>query len=265
MSGLQFMRAKSYAAGWLVGLTVAALSSGVAQPSTSVLTRPLLSVDEVVENLQQKNQERTDALRQFQSTRTYRLEYRGFPSNRDADMTVKVNYRSPDKKEFLVVSANGSNFIINHVFKRLMEAEREAVKPENQRRTALSPENYDFRMEGFRNTSTGGEYVLQVRPKSENKFLIRGKIWVDARDFAVTRIQAEPAKNPSYWIKRTDVEHRYEKVGDFWLPAVNHSESFLRLGGRATLTIQYKDYTVIAARPLQGIKSPDQNLAQVPR
>jgi hypothetical protein len=37
------------------------------------------------------------------------------------------------------------------------------------------------------------------------------------------------------------------KVGDFWLPARNESVSYIRLGGRATLTIEYKDYRVIDA------------------
>ena len=39
------------------------------------------------------------------------------------------------------------------------------------------------------------------------------------------RIEAEPAKNPSFWIKKTDIHHEYVKVGDFWLPADNKSVS----------------------------------------
>ena len=40
------------------------------------------------------------------------------------------------------------------------------------------------------------QYVLNVIPRTDEKFLYRGKIWVDAKDFAVTRIEAEPAKEP---------------------------------------------------------------------
>ncbi len=61
-------------------------------------------------------------------------------------------------------------------------------------------------------------YVLEVTPKRKNKYLYNGKIWVDAKDFAVTHVEARPAVNPSFWISGTDIEHRYEKVGDFWLP-----------------------------------------------
>ena len=40
------------------------------------------------------------------------------------------------------------------------------------------------------------------------------------------------------------VRHRYEKVGDFWLPAENHSKSLIRMGGQAVLSIEYKEYKI---------------------
>ena len=65
---------------------------------------------------------------------------------------------------------------------------------------------------------------------------------MNAEDFAVESIDAEPAKNPSFWIKKTHIEHRYQKIGQFWLPASNQTISSVRLGGTATLSIQYLDY-----------------------
>ena len=35
---------------------------------------------------------------QFNGTRVYRMQYRGFPSDRDAEMVVNVTYRAPDAK-----------------------------------------------------------------------------------------------------------------------------------------------------------------------
>jgi hypothetical protein len=71
----------------------------------------------------------------------------------------------------------------------------------------------------------------------------------------VVRIKGEPGKNPSFWIKKTDVEHNYEKVGDFWLPAQNRTESVVRLGGVARLSIEYKDYKILKAEPLREAKA----------
>ncbi len=186
------------------------------------------------------------------------MQYRGIPGDRDAEMVVKVTYRAPDAKEFSVVSQSGSKFVVDHVFKKLLEGEQEAANEENRRNSALTTENYEFTSAGYENTAEGAEYVLNLLPKTKNKFLYRGKIWVDAKDFAVVRIEGEPAKNPSWWIKKTEVKHRYVKVNDFWLPAENHTESLIRLGGRAILSIEYKDYKIMKASPLRGSETARQ-------
>jgi hypothetical protein len=38
---------------------------------------------------------------------------------------------------------------------------------------------------------------------------------VDGIDFAVTHIEAEPAQNPSFWTKKSEIHHEYKKVGAF--------------------------------------------------
>jgi hypothetical protein len=72
-------------------------------------------------------------------------------------------------------------------------------------------------------------------------------------DFAVTRLEAEPAKNPSFWTKNSEIEEAYTKVSDFWLPERNHSVTAIRFGGRAELTIQYKNYQITSADPVSDL------------
>lgn len=217
-------------------------------PSSSIPATPL-SVGQIVANLQANNKSRAAALDQYKATRVYHMQYRGFPSDRDAEMVVDVDYHAPNSKKFSVVSQTGSKFIIDHVFRKLLEGEQEATNEENRQRTALSTENYDFASAGYEASPDGGRYVLNLLPKTRNKFLYRGKIWVDAKDFAVVRIQGEPERNPSFWIKKTNIEHTYVNVNGFWLPSQNHTESVIRLGGVAVLSIEYKDYTFTHARP----------------
>ena len=237
------------------------LASGVAAaqqaPEPRVQSSPL-PLNQVVKNLEERNAARTAALGQFEGKRIYRMEYRGFPSNRDAEMVVKVNYRAPNSKEFTVVSQTGSKFIIDHIFNKLLEGEQEAAKGDNQAQTRLSSENYDFEFAGFEATPQGSRYVLNLLPKTKNKFLYRGKIWVDAKDFAVVRIEGEPGKNPSFWIKKTEIAHQYVKVDDFWLPAENRTQSVIRLGGTASLSIEYQDYKILEASPLKTLKNSGQ-------
>lgn len=233
-------------------LVLIGLSPAAAQPSDKPATSGSfrLNAEEVVTNLMQRNLERATALRAYQGTRVYRLDYHGFPGSRSAEMTVEVKYRSPDSKEFSVRSKNGSQLLIDRVFAKLMQSEKEALTKENQSRVALNNENYRFTLAGYESTPTGSTYVLSVEPVTNNKLLYRGRIWVDAEDFAVVRIDAVPAKNPSFWTKETRIEQVYGKVGDFWLPVSNRSTSAIRLGGHAYLTIDYKDYQITAATPL---------------
>ncbi len=227
-------------------ISLAQLSEGSAAP----FARASLPPEQIVKNLEDKNAQRAAALNGFVGTRVYRMQYRGLPSDRDAEMTVNVTYHAPDVKQFSIVSEKGSKFIIDHVFKKLLESEQEAANEENRRRTALSRENYDFSLAGYEESLDGGRYIFDLAPKTKNKFLYHGKVWVDAKDFAVVRIEGEPGKNPSFWIKKTEIEHKYVKVNEFWLPAENHTESIIRLGGRAILSIEYRDYKITTTAPL---------------
>jgi hypothetical protein len=223
-----------------------------AQPSNTIAVGPgtALTSEQVVNNLVRRNFERTQALAAYQGTRIYRLDYRGFMGSRSAEMVVGVRYKSPETKEFIILSETGSKLLIERVFKKLLQSEKEALVEENPSRTALNRDNYKFAQVGYESTPTGSLYILSVEPRTKNKFLYRGRIWVDAKDFAVVYLQGEPAKNPSFWTKDTKIEQTYAKVSDFWFPALNRSTTSIRLGGRAYLTIEYNDYRTTAAPPL---------------
>ncbi len=229
----------------LAAILAGTIAAGADSPPLppSITTAPL-TVDQVVDNLVRRDLERAQALGHYESTRVYRLTYIGFPGDRHAEMTVEASYDRPSTKRFQIISQSGSNLIINRVFKRLLASEIEAAEPEMHVRTLLNRDNYYFALIGFEPSEAGSQYVLGVYPKTRSKYLYRGKVWVDGTDFAVTRIEAEPAQNPSFWIKKSEIHHEYMKVQDFWLPRRNQSVSYIRLGGRATLTIEYKDYRV---------------------
>lgn len=211
-----------------------------------------LTVNQIVSRMEVRNRERASALHEFQGTRIYRMDYHGFFGHHEAEMVVAVDASTGGKK-FTIVSERGSKFVLDHVLERLLKGEKEATNDENRRRTALDTDNYNFSLTGYEDSPAGSRYILTVIPKTNNKYLYRGKIWVDGKDFAVCRIEAKPAKSPSFWIKKTEINHKYAKIGDFWLPEENHSESWIRFGGHAVLTIEYKDYKIIHAAPVNSI------------
>jgi hypothetical protein len=188
----------------------------------------------------ERNAERADQLRGYSDERHYTITYHGIPKNIAAAMVVEATYEAPSTKRFQILSSTGPKLLINRVLKRLLESEEDAAK--NPDRTALTSANYTFTILGMGEAAGRHCYVFHVEPKQDDKFLYRGKVYVDTEDFAVTQIEVEPAKNPSFWIKKTRIDHVYKKTGQFWLPDRNRSESSLRLGGTAVLTIDYGEY-----------------------
>jgi len=216
-------------------------------PAPSAISASNLSAAQIVTEMQRHNLARTAALKHYHSVRHYAVEYRGFSAKIAAKMEVDADYDAASGKTFRVISQSGSKMMIDKVLKRLLESETDASK---QRSTDLTSANYNFTLVGMENVDGRPTFVLGVEPLTNNKYLYRGKIWVDATDFALARIEASPAKNPSFWISSTAIHHRYMKTGGFWLPASNESDTQVRVGGKAVLTIDYGTYQVDPGSPL---------------
>ena len=221
----------------IIGVPAVAQQANVSAP---------LNAAEVMGHVVEMNEVRAKALEGYSSVRSYHLECHCV-SHKKADMVVRTDYQAPDKKEFTILSQSGSGTVRDRVFKKLLEAEQESMRAENQQRSAITPENYTFQLSDYEKTDTGEFYVLDAQPRSKNKFLFKGRIWVNAKDFAITRVEGEPAVNPSWWTVRTDFKRTYQKIGDFWLPESNESETKVRVFGTAVLSIEYRDYQITQA------------------
>jgi outer membrane lipoprotein-sorting protein len=216
---------------------------GVAQQTT--VAAPL-TADEVMQRVADNNELRAKTLKNYSSIRSYHLECHCL-SHKRADMVVRVDYQAPNKKDFTILEESGSGTVRHKVFKKLLEAEQESMQDENQQRSAVTLNNYTFQISDYQKTDMGEFYVLDAQPRSKNKFLFRGRIWVDAKDYAITRVEGEPAVNPSWWTVKTDFKRRYQKIGDFWLPESNESDTKVRVFGTAVLSIEYRDYQITQA------------------
>lgn len=232
---------------WLtLAAVMLSISAGCQGAGPSVVP---LTVDQIVDRMVAMNQARAVALRSYTSTCVYHVENENH--NKSADVVVRILYRGADAKETTVVSQSGSELLRNRVLSRLMEGEEEASREENRRRTDLSPQNYNFRLLGYDYSGPHGYYVLELSPKVKSKFIFQGRVWVNADDFAVVRMEGMPAKNPSWWTTHIDVYRSYCKVGDFWLPSRHESIAQVRMFGRSVLTIVYTDYKLLEARSVR--------------
>ena len=186
--------------------------------------------------------ERQATFHGYTAYRHYVLDNQRF--HKRAEMVVRITCLQNGSKQFDTISATGWGGARKHVFSKLLQAEAEASQPGFRERSRITPENYTFEMEGAETLDGRPVYVMTIAPKTPNKYLMRGRIWVDAEEYAIVRIEGQPAKNPSFWIKSVQFVHSYEKSGSFWLPVSDRSESEARIFGGTEVTIEYFNYNL---------------------
>jgi hypothetical protein len=213
----------------------------VVQVGSDVAALP--SVDEVIAKLVQRDQDRRSASQGYTSVRQYVLENSKY--HKEAYMIVRMTQCKDGSKEFKILTSSGWSGALNHVFAKLLKAEADASRPGNpEEDSRVTPQNYSFLMLRTEEVDGRKAYVIRVIPKKEKQYLVRGTIWVDAKDLAIIRIEGAPAKSPSFWIKSVRFAHTYEKHDKFWLAASAHSVSDAWFFGPTKLRIDYFDYSL---------------------
>lgn len=212
----------------------------------------------IIQQMLKRNSERTAALERYTSERTYSLDYSGTGGQHHAEVKVHAEYTKPEHKHLTIVGESGSKFLCEKVLRKLVEGEQESSEDSNRTQISLGPENYTAMLIGEEVPDwpgvTPGEkaWVLRMTPKVDNKFTYAGRIWISQDDYAVMRILAEPAKNPSFWLSHAAMDMRYVRHGDLWLPGRNVSSTHVKIGGDAKLTIDYGNYPLIAAHAVHS-------------
>ena len=214
-----------------------------------------LSTSEIVNRMVQADNDRLAALAGYTGVRRYRFENK--KSGKSAEITTRMTCDQAGVKKFEVISENGSGFVRNHILRKMVEAEEEASQKGERQDSRIVPSNYDFRLISRETLNGRDNYVLEIVPKKPKKFLIQGKIWVDAEDFAIARVEGQPAKNPSFWIKHVDVVQQYGRSGQFWLPARNESVAEARIFGTSQLVIEYSDYVTSVRQAEAEVRSSE--------
>jgi outer membrane lipoprotein-sorting protein len=199
---------------------------------------PVPSAEDVVAKMIQFDAHRQSQLTGYTATR----RYVAVNKKRRAEMLVRVECASDGAKQFTILSVEGSGSIRKHVFQKLLSEETEASRRGTRNSTRLTPANYDFQILGQESRETGPAYVLEVSPRTPNKYLINGKIWVDANDYSIVRIEGQPARNPSFWVHSVHFVHTYQKVGQFWFASSTDTTSQIRIFGDSELTIENTAY-----------------------
>ncbi|HEX4229285.1 MAG TPA: hypothetical protein VHZ07_11495 [Bryobacteraceae bacterium] len=208
--------------------------------ATVAYSQQLPDANEVVARMMAHDAQRQSVFQGYTAFRRYVLEVPH--RHKRAEMLVKMTCSEDGSKQFETVSETGWHAARKHVFPRLLESESSASRPNVRERSRITPDNYLFEMVGTDSIDQRLAYVMTITPKTEDKYLVKGRIWVDAEDYAIMRIKGKPAKNPSFWTRSVHFVHTYEKRGSFWLPVSDRSVTDVWILGTTDLAIDYFDY-----------------------
>jgi hypothetical protein len=213
-------------------------------PASSVVatdgSETLLSAEEIVTRMGAHDLLRQSSIEGYAGMRRYVLENHNFQKR--AEMLVRVQGDRDGTKHFEVVSEEGWKAANAHVLRKMIESETETSRRDLRATTRINSQNYEFEFVGTEFVSDRMAYVLEISPKRKEKYLFRGRIWVDTEDYALVRAEGNPAKNPSFWTKSTHFVHIYQKSGPLWFPLSTQSVTEARIFGTTEVSIQYFDY-----------------------
>jgi outer membrane lipoprotein-sorting protein len=201
-----------------------------------------LPLPEILREMDAHDRAMAASLTGYTCDRRYSLENRRF--HKKAAMRVRMTYSSPGKKRFEVLGEEGSAILCKKVLRPMLAAEEEASREDVRPRTRIVEANYDFKLLGTEIQQGRAAYLLEVAPRTRNKFLIRGRVWVDAQNFGIMRVEAEPARSPSILIRNTHIVQQSTRFDDVWLPLYNHSDTDSLLFGRTDVSIDSSNYVI---------------------
>lgn len=198
--------------------------------------------EQIVDRMMEHNEQQNRVLIGFRTQRTFFAANTRFKM--DSTLIVETVFRQPDFMESSVISKEGSDFIRQRVFDEILKAENETHKKADKQQVDITPQNYDFTFIGEEVCQDRPCYRVGISPKRKDKYSLNGDIWIDTSDFAIVRVHGSPAKKPSFWTLKTEIDKRYRKLDGVWLTDRLESSSDILIAGHSTLSIQY-EYTTV--------------------
>jgi len=193
-------------------------------------------VDELLSRMMAHRRWQDSVLREYQAHRLFFATNNRF--NIDSTLEVDTIFRSPGSMQSKVLRQDGSAFIREHVFLKILAAESDLS---TGTQADVIPENYKFTLVGADACEGRPCWRLALKPRRNEKFLLDGDVWLDAEDYGVARIHGFPSKRVSIWISKAEVDWHFRRINGIWLTDKIESSSDVRLFGNVLMKIHY-DY-----------------------
>jgi hypothetical protein len=152
-----------------------------------------------------------------------------------------MSYRQVEGERYTVLMRSGSDRL-GDIIDRVLASEAGASLPPENVRHEITAANYRVRLLGTELAAGRSCYVLGLSPRSQSRFLIAGKAWVDTGSYAVVRIEGRFAASLSILVGAPHISEEFVEVHGFWLPARVRSVSSSFLLGPTELDILFSNY-----------------------
>jgi hypothetical protein len=198
------------------------------------------SVDDILAHLARADAAKRAELIGFSVPRRYVLHNSRL--SQDAQMWVRASYRQGEGKSFEILKTEHAEGLTRRVFQRVLDGEVDASRSGQVEHERLTRDNYNFEFLGQENGSGRLCYVLALHPKHKAKYLIEGKAWIDANEYALVKVEGHPTASVSFIAGKPLMLYEFGKCGNFWMSVFHRSIAESLLFGETELTIEYGKY-----------------------
>jgi hypothetical protein len=198
------------------------------EPSLAQDDSSVAHLQTIIARMAQARVENRARFRPYAVTRSYTLF--GKELNKvKSQVIADIRFVPPNSKKYAIEQSTGAR-LGEKAVRRILQSEAEAAAEYDA--TDYSPANYDFRFLDTETDKNGRRsYVLEIVPKRQDKKLLRGKIWVDSDSYLVLRVEAEPAKPTSWWVRDVHIVLLYSDVDGMWLQTAMEATARVRVLG----------------------------------
>jgi len=198
----------------------------------------------IVQRMTFAHQQNRSRMHAYVLTRAYHVFQKG---EQKSEFVATISYVPPQEKSFAISESSGG--MAERVVRKALEKEVELAK--NPETIELGPSNYSFVLVGSQPIDGRLCYVLDMTPLRASKDLLKGRLWVDQQSYLVRRVEGEPSKSPSWWIKSLRLVLTYGEHDGMWMQTASEADAHIRMAGDYKLIsrdLQLRRQTVVAER-----------------
>jgi hypothetical protein len=216
------MRTRKHIARSVLFFLVSAVACASAQTGSPIPT------ENIIARMAQAGEDNHARFRPYIVTRDYKLfgEEKTTPTS---EVIAELTFAPPHLKSYAIRQTNGTG-TGESIVRRMLEGQIAFAKDSGS--TDISQDNYDFRFIREEDVNDRHCYVLELLPRRKAKNLLHGNIWVDTETYLLHRVEGEPVKSSSWWLRDVRIVLLFGYVGEMWIQTSSESTANVRIAGQ---------------------------------